>query len=175
VPDEAPRCQDCKLPKPKSSPDHSVASIKKARNKKRASPGRDRPKWVNALAGVVALILTVGIGWYAYSHFSAQPQELDPHLAQPALAKLRELPSSQSGLSVDGYLTQQLEKSRRVGNLLTYQGWTISPVRGSKTKLLIAFTYEEKDNTQQRAEWLADVANNTYTPQTELAVAAYKK
>ncbi|MGA9770069.1 MAG: hypothetical protein WBV94_13585 [Blastocatellia bacterium] len=176
VPDEAPRCLDCKLPKPKSSPDHNVTSPKKSRKKKRASTGNsDRPKWVNALAGVVALILMAGIGWYTYSHFSAQPQELDPHLAQPALAKLRQLPSSQSGLSVDDYLTQQLEKSRRVGNLLTYQGWTISPVRGSKTKLLIAFTYEERDNTQQRAEWLADVAANTYTPQTELAVEAYKK
>ena len=176
VPDEALRCPDCKLPKPKSSPDHSAASHKKIQVKKRDSKGSDsRPKWVNALAGIVAFILTAGVGWYAYSHFSAQPHELDPHLAQPALAKLRQSPSSKSGLSVDDYLTQQLEKSRRVGNLLNYQGWTISPVKGSNTKLLIAFTYEERNNTQQRAEWLADMATNTYTPQTELAIEAYKK
>jgi hypothetical protein len=176
VPDEAPRCPDCKLPKPKPSPDYSVASHKKRPAKKRNSKGdSNRPKWMNALAGVVAFILTAGIGWYAYSVYSAQPHELDPHLAQPMLAKLRQSPSSQSGLSVDDYLTQQLEKSRKVGNLLNFQGWTISPVKGSKTKLLIAFTYEERDNTQQRAEWVADVANDTYTPQTELAVEAYKK
>src|SRR6185295_12501396 len=177
VPDEALRCPDCKLPKPKASPDYSPATPKKRQAKKQNSKVNDsgRPKWLNAIAGVVAFILTAGVGWYAYAHFSAQPHELDPHLAQPMLAKLRQSPSSQSGLSVDDYLTQQLEKSRRVGNLLNYQGWTISPVKGSKTKLLIAFTYEERDNTQQRAEWVADVANNTYTPQTELAVEAYKK
>ncbi len=181
VPDEALRCPDCKLPKPKTSSDHSAANHSAVSRKKLQAKKRDlkvndsRPKWVNALAGVVAFILTAGVGWYAYSHFSTQPHELDPHLAQPALTKLRQSPSSQSGLSVDDYLTQQLEKSRRVGNLLNYQGWTISPVKGSKTKLLIAFTYEERDNTQQRAEWLADVANNTYTPQTELAIEAYKK
>ena len=176
VPDEAPRCPDCKLPKPKPSPDYSPASHKRKQAKKRDSKGdTSRPKWVDLLAGFVAFILTATVGWYAYSHFSAQPQELDPHLAQPVLAKLRQSPSSQSGLSVEDYLTQQLEKSRRVGNLLNYQGWTISPVKGSKTKLLIAFTYEERDNTQQRAEWVVDVANNTYTPQTELAVEAYKR
>ncbi len=176
VPDEAPRCPDCKLPKPKTSPDHSAASSKNRQAKKRDSKVNDsRPKWVNALAGVAAFILTAGIGWYAYSFFSSQPQELDPHLAQPMLAKLRQSPSSQSGLSVEDYLTQQLEKSRRVGNLLNFQGWTVSPVKGSKTKWLIAFTYEERDNIKQRAEWIADVANNTYTPQTELAVEAYKK
>lgn len=175
VPDTAPRCPDCKLPKPKHLPDHSAESPRRRQVKKRASKDSSRPLWVNVLAGAMALILMAGIGWYTYSYFTTRTTELDPHLAQPALAKLRQAPSSQSGLSVDDYLKQHLEKSRRVGNLLNYQGWTVSPVRGSKTKLLIAFTYEERDNTQQRAEWVADVANNTYTPQTELAVEAYKK
>lgn len=175
VPDAAPRCPDCKLPKPKASPDQNAAQHKKKQAKRRNSRNSSRPKWVNIFAGIVALLLTAGIGLYLFLFFSGQPQELDPHLAQPALANLRQAPSSQSGLSVDDYLTQHLEKSRKVGNLLKFQGWTVSPVKGSKTKLLIAFTYEEKDNTKQRAEWVADVANNTYTPQTELAVEAYKK
>lgn len=176
VPDEALRCPDCKLPKPKHMSDQSTASHKKKQTKKQSSKSqRNRPKWVDALAGVVAVLLTAGIGWYTYSFFTSQPQELDPHVAQPMLAKLRQSPSSQSGLSVDDYLTQHLEKSRRVGNLLNFQGWTVSPVKGSRTKLLIAFTYEEKDKTQQRAEWVADAANNTYTPQTELAIEAYKR
>jgi hypothetical protein len=175
VPDAAPRCPDCKLPKPRASPDQNGPKRSKKGSKGRNSKASSRPKWVNVLAGVVALLFTAGIGVYLYFFFSGQPQDLDPHLAQPALANLRQAPSSQSGLSVDDYLTQHLEKSRRVGNLLKYQGWTVSPVKGSKTKLLIAFTYEEKDNTQKRAEWVADVANNTYTPQTDLAIEAYKK
>ena len=176
VPEAALRCPDCKLSKPKHSPDHTAASPKRKLTKKQDSKdSSSRPIWVNVFAGVMVLVLMAGIGWYAYSYFAAQTSELDPHLAQPALAKLRQLPSSQSGLSVYDYLRQHLEKSRRVGNLLNYQGWTVSPVKGSKTKLLIAFTYEERDNTQQRAEWVADVANNTYIPQTELAVEAYKK
>jgi flagellar basal body-associated protein FliL len=175
VPDVALRCPDCKLSKPKASPDQQAAQHKKRQAKRRDQKSGNRPRWVNILAGVVALVLTAGIGLYVFLFFAKQTPELDPHLAQPALANLRQAPSSQSGLSVDDYLTQHLEKSRRVGNLLKFQGWTVSPVKGSKTKLLIAFTYEEKDNTQQRAEWVADVANNTYTPQTDLAVEAYKK
>lgn len=175
VPDEALRCPDCKLPKPKHTPDHSAVSHRRKSAKKRDSKRNSRPTWVNVMAGVIAFILIAGIGWYTYLFVFAQTAELDPHLAQPALANLRKSPSSQSGLSVDDYLKQHLEKSRRVGNLLTYQGWSVSPVKGSKTKLLIAFTYEEKDNTQQRAEWVADVANNTYTPQTDLAVEACQK
>src|SRR6185503_13018100 len=147
----------------------------KAANGSRSKGKSSRPKWVTALASIAALILTGWVGLSFYSYLAYQPHELDPHLAQPALAKLRQEPSVVSGMNVDEYLTQQLEKSRRVGNLLKYQGWTVSPVRGSKTKLLIAFSYEERDNTQYRAEWIADVANNTFTPQTELASAAYKK
>lgn len=175
VPDTAARCPECKLPKPKASRDVSESGRQKNGRSRRSKSPVSRPKWVNALACVGAILLAGWVGFYLYSYLSEQPQELDPHLAQPALAKLRQEPSVVSGVSVDEYMTQQLEKSRRVGNLLKYQGWTVSPVRGSKTKLLIAFSYEERDNTQYRAEWVADVTHNTFTPQTELAVAAYKK
>lgn len=133
------------------------------------------PKWMAPVAGAVAFALVAWIGYALYMHFSYQPQELDPHMAQPALAKLRQEPSGVTGMNVDEFMNQQLEKSRRVGNLLKYEGWTVSPVQGSKTKLLITFSYEERDNTQYRAEWIADVTNNTFTPQTELAMTAYKK
>ena len=176
LPDAADRCPDCKLPKPKSlSADREPKARKEHLKGRKSGRASNRPKWINALLGAAAIILISGVGLYLYSFLSSQPQELDPNLAQPALAKLRQEPSVVSGLSVDEYMTQQLEKSRRIGNLLKYQGWTVSPLKGSKTKMLIAFTYEERDNTQYRAEWVADVVNNTFTPRTELAVAAYKK
>jgi hypothetical protein len=176
LPDNADRCPDCKLPKPKGlSPQRDLKAENKRSKGRKPKAASSRPKWVNALLAVTALIMVSFVGLYLFSFLSSQPQELDPNLAQPALAKLRQEPSVVSGLSVDEYMTQQLEKSRRIGNLLKYQGWTVSPLKGSKTKLVIAFTYEERDNTQYRAEWVADVANNTFTPRTELAVAAYKR
>ena len=175
VPDTALRCPECKLPKPKTTRDLSGSGRKKNAKDRSPKTGAGRPKWVNALASVAALLLVGWVGIYLYSFLFEQSQELDSHVAQPALAKLRQEPSLVSGLNVDEYMTQQLEKSRRVGNLLKYQGWTVSPVRGSKTKLLIAFSYEERDNTKYSAEWIADTSDNSFTPQTELAAAAYKK
>jgi hypothetical protein len=163
VPDAAFRCPVCKRPKSKG-------------NDRAGKEGkRGRPKWVAVSGGIGAFLLAAWVGFYLFTYFTEKTLELDPNLAQPALAKLRQAPSTQSGLSVDEYLKGQLEKSRRVGNLLKYQGWTVDPVKGSKTKLLIAFSYEERDNTQYRAEWVADVASNQFFPQNELAISAYKK
>jgi hypothetical protein len=119
--------------------------------------------------------LLCGLGFYLFHFYSNRQHEVDPKAALPMLNRLRHSPSTQQGLNVDDLLTQELEKSRRVGNLLSYQGWTIRPINGSKTKLLISFSFEESGNTQQRAEWIADLANNTFTPQTDLAVAVYRK
>lgn len=186
VPAEASHCPDCRLPRPKNlqAQDEGTELKPKVARKKapklasRKRPKRvkkQRPKWVTALAGTTVGLLLCGIGLYLALFFSSMPAEIDPKAALPMLDKLRSSPSSQDGLNVDALLTQELEKSRRVGNLLSYQGWTIRPVDGSKTKLLISFAFEETDNIQQRAEWVADLVHNTFTPQTELAVAVYKR
>jgi hypothetical protein len=187
VPGEASHCPDCKLPRPKnlqaqdeSTEQKTVALRKKSpnsasRNKQKQVKRKQRPKWVTALAASAAVLILCGVGIYLMLFFSSKAEELDPKAAMPMLNKLRHSPSTQDGLNVDDLLTQQLEKSRRVGNLLKYQGWSIRPVNGSKTKLLISFSFEETDNIQQRAEWVADLVHDTFTPQTELAVAVYKK
>src|SRR6185369_1000556 len=112
-------------------------------------------------------------GCYTYYFFTHQTLDPDPHQVHPALTRLRQAPSSKEGMTVDDYLTAQLEKSRRVGNLLKYQGWTVKAINGTRMKVVFAFTYEEKDNSEQRAEWIADLSNDTFTPQTELAAAVY--
>jgi hypothetical protein len=186
VPADASRCLDCKLPKPKNlqAQDESTelkpeAPRKKApdrADRKRRKPvEKQRPKWVTALAGAAMVLLLCGTGLYLVLFFSSMPAEIDPKAALPMLDKLRSSPSSQDGLNVDALLTQEMEKSRRVGNLLSFQGWTIRPLDGSKTKLVISFAFEETDNIQQRAEWVADLVHSTFTPQTELAAAVYKR
>ncbi|MEN3330853.1 MAG: hypothetical protein V7641_218 [Blastocatellia bacterium] len=185
VPTEALRCPDCKLPKPKSligqtdknKTKSQMAATRKPRHgsKPGVKPERKLPRWASIAAGVVSGLLIAVIGIYAYWYFSNRISELDPHLAQPAMQKLRAMPSKQADLTVDQYLNQELEKSRRVGNLVSVQGWTMRPVQGTRSKMLISFTFQERDNTEQRAEWLADLSHDTFTPQTELATAACKQ
>jgi hypothetical protein len=184
VPTEALRCPDCKLPKPKSligQADKNKTKSQMAAKRKPlhggkpgVKPERKLPRWASITAGVVSGLLIAAIGIYAYWYFANRTSELDPHLAQPAMQKLRAMPSKQADLTVDQYLNQELEKSRRVGNLVSVQGWTMRPVQGTRSKMLISFSFQERDNTEQRAEWLADLSHDTFTPQTELASAACK-
>jgi hypothetical protein len=184
VPTEAQRCPDCKLPKPKSmiaqkekskaKPMTASKSKPQGAGKPGMKPDRKLPKWATVAAGAVSVALIAAIGVYTYWYFSNMTSDLDPHLAQPAMQKLREMPSKQANLTIDQYLTQELEKSRRVGNLVSVQGWTMRPVQGNRSKMLIAFSFQERDNTEQRAEWLADLSHDTFTPQTDLASAAWK-
>ena len=185
VSEAASRCPNCNFVKPgrqldKTHTAHNPARPAPARNKtrplksQRAKSAKTRPMWVNVVSGLLALVLAAGIGWYIYYFFTHRVSDLDPTLVQPALARLRQAPSTREGMTVDDYLTAQLEKSRKVGNLRQYQGWTIKAISGTRSKVVLAFTYEEKDNSEQRAEWIADLSNNTFTPQTELAAAVYK-
>ncbi|HKP12153.1 MAG TPA: hypothetical protein VJZ91_08595 [Blastocatellia bacterium] len=187
VPTEAIRCPDCKLPKPKSL----IAQAGKNKEKKGSSPAAGRnsrrsqgprgkserklPRWASVAAGAVSVVLIAAIGAYVYWYFAHMTSELDPHLAQPAMQKLRQMPSPQANLTVEQYLNEELEKSRRVGNLVSTKGWTMRPVEGTRSKMLISFSFMERDNTEQRAEWLADLSGDTFTPQTELAKAAYRQ
>jgi len=189
VPTEALRCPDCKLAKPKAlivksdkKKDLSKKDAPKADGKRpgtharkpRRKPERKLPKWVSIVAAALCVVLIAAVGVYVYLYFANAPGEIDPHLAQPAMQRLRQMPSRQANLTVEQYLSQELEKSRRVGNLASVQGWTLRPVKGSSSKMLIAFSFQERDNTERRAEWLADLTHDTFTPQTELATNACK-
>ena len=181
---EAFRCPECKLAKPKSL----IVKAGKGKDKKspfpagkRSTPGRrprtrperKLPRWASITAGVLSAMMVAALGVYLFWYFTHTTSELDPHLAQPAMQKLRQMPSKQADMTVEQFHNQELEKSRRVGNLVSSQGWTMRPVEGSRSKMLIAFSFLERDNTEQRAEWLADLSHETFTPQTELAKAAY--
>jgi hypothetical protein len=98
-------------------------------------------------------------------------EQAEPKTVLSALDKLRKSPSNEPELTIDGVLSRQLETSRRVKNLVSYQGWTVRPIKGSRTKVVLVFSYEETGGVHHSAEWIADLANNTFTPQTDLATA----
>ena len=184
-------CSYCSLPKPKAgfgfdeqsdaNPSRPPASSQAtSRRESKPSSGRidkTRPKRrirvaVVALAGLVAALSTC-----AYIFVIAplvHSQGVEPKLALSALDRLQHMPSNDPELSVDARLSNELENSRRVGNLVGYQGWTVHPVRGTKTRVLLVFSFHEVGNREQRAEWLADLNANTFTPQTALAVSISK-
>jgi hypothetical protein len=96
-------------------------------------------------------------------------ERAEPKIVLSALDKLRRMPSKDPQITLDARLLRELETSRRVGNLVSYQGWTVRPIKGTKTKVILAFSYEEVGGAHQSAEWIADLNNSTFTPNTELA------
>ena len=99
---------------------------------------------------------------------------VEPKTALSALDRLQHMPSNEPDLTIDARLSGEIEKSRRVGNLIGYQGWTVHPIKGMKNRVLLAFSYREVGNIERRAEWLADLNANTFTAQTALAVSVSK-
>lgn len=198
VPKEALYCPYCSLPKPRSG--FAVAAPGKPEDPKPtehpkrpsafrgsneksnkpakripARPGKPPRRLRLPVVSVAALVALFSVGIYIFVVPLISFDQAEPKTVLYALEKLRRMPSSDSGVTIDARLSRELEKSRRVGNLVGYQGWTMQPVKGSKTKVLFVYSYQEVGDVHQRAEWIADLTNNTFAPQTELAAAVYGK
>jgi len=143
-----------------------------ARRKPAAPPSKAKRAAVLLSISILVTMLGAGAFWFVWPLLQQQGPE--PEVAASVLDKLRKMPSNQEGLTVDQSVAQQLEKSRRVGNLVAYQGWSVHQAPGDKSKLLVVFAFDERDNTKQRAEWLADSNGSTFTPLTDLAAAVFK-
>ncbi|HSB09816.1 MAG TPA: hypothetical protein VLM38_10060 [Blastocatellia bacterium] len=142
---------------------------RRTKNTKRTEKAtRSRSFKVPAVSALVALL---GIVVYVFVVPLVYSTVAEPKAILASLEKLRRAPSNEEGLTIDARLSRDVERSRRVGNLVEYQGWTVKPIKGTKSKVLLVFSYDERDNQQQRAEWLADLTHNTFTPQNELAVS----
>ena len=137
----------------------------RASNPRKPSSARPRSMKVPVVGALVAL---VGIGVYFFVVPLVYSDAAEPKMILAALETLRKMPSNEEGVTIDARLTRELERSKKSGNLRGYQGWTVKSV--SKSKVLLIYSFEEKDNTQHRAEWLADLSRNTFAPQNELAV-----
>ena len=121
-----------------------------------------------AIGGLVALLC---LGAYIFVVPLVYSDVAEPKAILVALDNLRRMPSNEEGLTIDARMLRELERSRRGGNLAGYQGWIVKSIKGTKSKVLLVFSYDEVGNAHRRAEWLADLAQNTFAPQNELAVS----
>ena len=117
----------------------------------------------------------MSVGIYIFVVPLVHSQGVEPKTALSALDRLQHMASNEPDVTLDARMAAEVEKSRRVGNLVGYQGWTVHSIKGTKTRVLLVFSYREVGNTEQRAEWLADLNANTFTPQTPLATAVSRK
>jgi hypothetical protein len=171
VPAEAARCPGCKLPKPKRLHDTGSRPAAKVRKKQKKERSKSASIMLSVVLGIVFLFL--GAVFYIFILPMLSSSGPEAQAAISMVTKLRSLPSTVEGKTVGEYMADEMAKSKRVGNLMSYQGWTTKPLKGTKTRFLIVFSYEEQGNVVQRAEWIADLNANTFTPTTELAVACY--
>jgi hypothetical protein len=186
---EALYCPYCSLPKPKAGFGNSSErgslekpaaqrvsrKIQKRDSRSLGQPRNAKRKVRLAVLSVTALVAVLSAGVYIFVVPLVHSQAIEPKTALSALDRLQHMPSNDPDLTIDARLSREIEKSRRVGNLVGYQGWSIHAIKGTKTRALLVFSYREVGNTEQRAEWLADLANNTFTPQTQLAASIYGK
>lgn len=198
VPTEAQYCPYCSLPKPKrgfgaatedkpeettpaAHPNPPAAVSRPASQRSRpvsrpakdstSRPGKPRRQLRISVVSVAALVAIFTVGIYIFVVPMVYSEQAEPKMVLSALDKLRKTPSNEPGLTIDARLSRQLETSRRVGNLVAYQGWTVRQIRGSKAKVVLAYSYVEAGDVHQSAEWIADLNNGTFSPQTDLAVA----
>lgn len=188
VTEEALYCPYCNLPRPKAgfgkpgapSPPRKLttqAVSRKSQKSNYRSPGQPRNtkrKVRLVVSSFAALVAVSSVALYIFVVPLVHSQGVEPKIALSALDRLQRMPSNDPDLTIDARLSRELEKSRRVGNLVGYQGWTVHPIKGTKTRVLLVFAYREVGNTEQRAEWLADLDANTFAPQTALAVLVSK-
>lgn len=184
---DAQYCSYCSLPKPKagfgeegatssSKPVTQRVSRKslKPDDRRLGQPRNPKRRFRVIVLSVSALVAVLGVAVYIFVVPLVYSQGVEPKAALSALDKLQHMQSNQPDLTIDARLSGELEKSRRVGNLVGYKGWTIHPIKGTKTRVRLVFSFREVGNTEQSAEWLADLDANTFTPQTALAVSISK-
>ena len=178
TPQDALCCPRCKLVTPKGrfyaqnkevrKSEHQTRALKKVKADR--GPRRIGPVLITVV--VLSSVIVFGLGSYIALTYWEETNADTNNPAHLALEKVRRLPSSREGLSVEEFLKQEVEKARDSGRLLEPEGWDVKPVEGAK--FMVAFTFQLKDK-QQRAEWDVDIAENTFVPKTDLAAAVYNK
>jgi hypothetical protein len=132
-------------------------------------PEKPERKYRISVLSIAALVAVLAVGIYIFVVPMVYSEQAEPKVVLAALDKLRHLPSADPTMTVDARCLKELETSKRVGNLVSYQGWGVRPVKGSRHKVLFVYSFQEVGNVQQSAEWLADLNSNTFEPQNELA------
>ena len=181
---EALCCPGCKLPtprgriylktrgKPAGGTGEKPNGVRPAR---RSSRPKDK-KGVSPLIAVPVLLfgmLVFGLGSYVALTYWQESQASDSGSLEMVMSRVRGLPSSQSGKTIDEYLNQKVRDSQDAGRLLESEGWNVNQLVGNL--FLVTFTYEENGNLHFRAEWEVNLASNTVIPKNDLAAKVYRQ
>src|SRR6266550_8728755 len=134
---------------------------KASRPTKKSRPTTQRTLRLPVLS-VAVLVALLSVGIYIFVVPLVYSEHAEPKAILSALDTLRKLPSSEPGLTIDARLARELETARRVKNLVSYQGWTARPVKGTTTKVLLVYSYQEVGDVNKRAERIADLTTNTF-------------
>lgn len=173
TPTGALQCPQCKLLTPKGRQTLNGGKPTAKPTTKKQPRQRAAVKPLTAALAILASITICGAAGYFGLILLTESKAGNPKPQYEALDRLRKMPSNQDGLTVEEFLEQEVKKSRQAGRLVEPEGWSVRLI--DENKALISFSYEEKDQKQIRAEWIADLKNKTFTPQTDLAAAAYKR
>jgi hypothetical protein len=175
TPSTALCCPGCKLPTP-AGRSYRKGELKREKPVEKAAKRARKSKSVNPVVAVLVVAATVivcGLGSFLSITFLGESQVANEDPSRIALDKLRSLPSNEREMSVEDFLNKKVDECRAEGKLLEAQGWEVRPFQGSQ--YLVAFTFEERGNVQQRAEWAVDLNSNSFVPRTDLAASAYKR
>jgi hypothetical protein len=149
-------------------------SLSRASEQKRQRESARHSKSLRILTYAAVIVLSLGVvGAGAYVYLGTLSDPLDSKAAMELLATLRQAPSTQEGFSVDERMNLELQKSRSSGKLAQYRGWFTMPYDGSKKKILIGFSFQEKDTGEQSFEWVADTRTRQFTPLSKVAGEVY--
>jgi len=138
-------------------------------------PGKEPRKLRLPVVSVAAFVAFLSVAIYIFVVPLVYSDQAEPKTVLAALDQLKHMPSSQDGLNIDTRLAHELETSKRVGNLVAYQGWSIKHIKGTKAEVLLVFSFDEVDKVHQQAEWVANLNASTFTPKTDLAISVSRK
>jgi hypothetical protein len=145
----------------------------RTKGKGRAEAAKPPSKSAAIVRILVAVVLFCAASTYIFLFTDIIHGKVPAKAALSTLSTFRNLPSNHSGLTVDQLADQALTGSRKAGQLARYVGWVTRPIKGERSKLLVIFSFEEKNNLEHNAQWEVDISNNTVVAQTDFAKAIY--
>ena len=192
TPPAAANCPGCNLATPRGKHDKELAREKEYERKTkkvflsgfsfgklRSSKKNDgEPSRIGTIVRIVIIVVAIGLagfGSYLLVFTIWDSKHADPILSFKAMQAFRTMPSNEEGLTVDELMTRELDKFKDAGNLKGSQGWHTEKISGTESRVLVVFSFQDKEGKDHRAEWMVDIKSQRSIPQTALAIEMYNK
>ena len=120
------------------------------------------------------IVLTVGVcilGSYLSFMYFNNPEPTHVPLPQLALEKLRTKTSNQPWMTVEEALENEVEKSRKAGQLKEAEGWDVRPA--PEAGFMVSYTFQESGKKLYYV-WKVDPLAESFMPQNDAAGYIFK-